>query len=127
MPRDSGHRNKPAVPIVGRRVLKDVVPKRILVEETPLGPEPALKQDKDAEAVLARHLANEARDAAMTPEERAARIETDRVRAKDYNELDGLLDENNDLSVFDEIPKKNSQPKPQNTKMQKLRACLERI
>jgi hypothetical protein len=127
MPRDSGHRNKPAVPIVGRRVLKDVVPKRILVEETPLGPEPALKQDKDAEAVLARHLANEARDAAMTPEERAARIETDRVRAKDYNELDGLLDENNDLSVFDEIPKKNTKPKPQNTKMQKLRACLERI
>jgi len=63
----------------------------------------------------------------MTPEERAANIETDRVRAKDYNELDELSYENNDLSVFDEIPKKNTKPKPQNTKMQKLRACLERI
>jgi hypothetical protein len=77
-------------------VPKVVVAKRKLVEETPREPERAMLQDKDADAAVERVRVREERDAAMTPEERAARIETDRVRAKDYNELDGLSDENYD-------------------------------
>ncbi len=129
MPRDSGHRNKPAVPKVGRRVLKDVVPKRKLLDEIPLPPQTLTSDEIEARSAVQKGWSNERKRlyAAKPQEQRETIEEEDRVRAKDYNELDGLLDENNDWSVFDEIPKKNTKSMLKNTKMQNLRACLERI
>ena len=123
MPRDTGHRNKPAVPTDGRRVPKVVVPKRKLVEEIPLPPQTLTSDEIEARSGMHKDWMREREKlhAAKPQKERDAIEEEDRVNANDNDKLVGLSDRNLDLSAFDEDPRKTK------THFEIMRACLERI